>query len=163
MKPKLLFMILALGLGGCAVSPENRPGRQAWDVRPVVDVRHGMAKAAAYYQLGAQSEKQGDMGTAERYYEQALPILRQVSDRTGEGRGGAGELASARGGAPAEGAGERSDVTETVSAQEHRSGASEGADECSGDANTRAARILAQRRGAGDRRWAALCQNPRRR
>lgn len=72
MKPKLLFMILALGLGGCAVSPENRPGRQAWDVRPVVDVRHGMAKAAAYYQLGAQSEKQGDMGTAERYYEQAL-------------------------------------------------------------------------------------------
>lgn len=72
MKPKLLFMVLALGLGGCAVSPENRPGRQAWEVRPVVDVRHGMAKAAAYYQLGSQSEKQGDMGTAERYYEQAL-------------------------------------------------------------------------------------------
>lgn len=72
MKPKLLFLILALGLGGCAVSPESKPGRQAWDVRPVVDVRHGMAKAAAYYQLGAQSEKQGDTGAAERYYEQAL-------------------------------------------------------------------------------------------
>lgn len=72
MKPKFLFMILALGLGGCAVSPESRPGRQAWEVRPVVDVRHGMAKAAAYYQLGSQSEKQGEMGTAERYYEQAL-------------------------------------------------------------------------------------------
>lgn len=72
MKPKLLFLILALGLGGCAVSPESRPGRQAWEVRPVVDVRHGMAKAAAYYQLGAQSEKQGDPGAAERHYEQAL-------------------------------------------------------------------------------------------
>lgn len=72
MKPKLLFMILALALGGCAVSPESRSGRQAWEVRPVVDIRHGMAKAAAYFQLGSQSEKQGDPGAAERYYEQAL-------------------------------------------------------------------------------------------
>ncbi|MGE5472167.1 MAG: tetratricopeptide repeat protein [Bacteroidota bacterium] len=69
MKPKLLVTLLSLALGACAVSPENK---LAWETRPVMDIRHGMANAMAYYQLGRHHQEQGQLAAAEAAYDQAL-------------------------------------------------------------------------------------------
>lgn len=69
MKPKLLVTLLALALAGCAGSPEKK---LSWEVKPVMNVHHGMANAAAYYQLGRHSQAQGRLAAAEEAYEKAL-------------------------------------------------------------------------------------------
>ena len=69
MKPKLLVTILALALCGCAGTPENK---LAWEVKPVMDIRHGMANAAASYQLGRYHQNQGRLVAAEEAYDKAL-------------------------------------------------------------------------------------------
>jgi tetratricopeptide (TPR) repeat protein len=63
-----LVTLVALALAGCAVAP----GKQAWDVKPVMDVRHGMANSNAYYQLGRYQQSQGKIADAEALYQRAV-------------------------------------------------------------------------------------------
>lgn len=69
MKPKALVTILSVSLTACAVMPENW---QAWEMKPVMDVRHGMANANAYFQLGRHQQGQGKLAAAEALYQKAL-------------------------------------------------------------------------------------------
>lgn len=62
-----LATLVALALAGCAATP----GKQAWDVKPTMDVRHGMANSNAYYQLGRYQQSQGKLADAEALYQRA--------------------------------------------------------------------------------------------
>lgn len=68
MKQNVLVTLVALALAGCAAAP----GKQAWDVKPVMDVRHGMANSNAYYQLGRYQQSQGLVAEAEALYQRAV-------------------------------------------------------------------------------------------
>lgn len=69
MRLKTLCALLALGLtAGCATQTEPL----SWDVRPVLDVRHGMTQARAYYQLGRYYQGQRRVAEAQKAYEQAV-------------------------------------------------------------------------------------------
>jgi Tfp pilus assembly protein PilF len=69
MKPKILATMMVLALTGCVTGPKNKP---AWEAKPLMDIRHGMANGAAYYQLGRFKEEQGDLAAAEAFYEKSL-------------------------------------------------------------------------------------------
>lgn len=71
MKLKLIVSLIAIGLSGCAASPENK---LAWETKPVLNVRHGMADAVAFYQIGRTRQAQGHLAGAEAAYEKALAI-----------------------------------------------------------------------------------------
>lgn len=69
MRLKTLCALLALGVtAGCATQTEP----PTWDVRPVLDVRHGMTQARAYYQLGRYYQGQRRVAEAQKAYEQAV-------------------------------------------------------------------------------------------
>lgn len=71
MKLKLIVSLIAIGLAGCATSPENK---LSWEMKPVLNVRHGMADAAAFYQIGRTRQAQGHLAGAEAAYEKSLAI-----------------------------------------------------------------------------------------
>lgn len=69
MKLKIIVSLIAIGLTGCAGSPENR---RTWEMKPVVEVHHGMADSMAFYQIGRSRQAQGLLDGAEAAYEKAL-------------------------------------------------------------------------------------------
>lgn len=71
MKLKLIVSLIVIGLSGCAASPEHK---LAWETKPVLNVRHGMADAVAYYQIGRSRQAQGHLAGAEAAYGKALAI-----------------------------------------------------------------------------------------
>lgn len=71
MKPKALVTILSVSLAACTAT---LGGKQAWEARPVLDIRHGMASASANVQLGRYQQEQGNPAAAEAFYEKALAI-----------------------------------------------------------------------------------------
>lgn len=71
MKLKLIVSLIAIGLAGCAASPENK---LSWEMKPVLNVRHGMAEAVAFYQIGRNRQAQGHLAGAEAAYEKSLAI-----------------------------------------------------------------------------------------
>lgn len=69
MRLKTIYAMVALGLmSGCATQKEPL----SWEIRPVLDVRHGMADANAYYQLGRYYQGQRRTDAAEKAFEQAV-------------------------------------------------------------------------------------------
>ncbi|HJW24932.1 MAG TPA: tetratricopeptide repeat protein [Rhodocyclaceae bacterium] len=71
MKPKALVTILSVSLAACTATLGDK---QAWEARPVLDVRHGMASASANVQLGRYQQEQGNPAAAEAFYQKALAI-----------------------------------------------------------------------------------------
>jgi Tfp pilus assembly protein PilF len=70
MKSKALATVLMLALmTGCANQSEKR---LAWEVKPVVDIRHGMERATALLQVGRYQQHQGDLRAAEKSYVDVL-------------------------------------------------------------------------------------------
>lgn len=70
MKLKTLATLLALTVSaGCTTTGDSR---LAWDVKPVLDVHHGMLYGMAYYQLGRFHQRQGRSSEAEQAFEKAL-------------------------------------------------------------------------------------------
>ncbi|MCB1908239.1 MAG: LytR C-terminal domain-containing protein [Rhodocyclaceae bacterium] len=72
MKLRRLTTVLAAALSaGCAGTLERD---LAWEVKPHMDVRHGMKQVQAQYQLGRYFQGQGRDALAEKAYRQALAI-----------------------------------------------------------------------------------------
>lgn len=70
MKLKTIATLLALTVSaGCATQGDSR---LAWDIKPVLDVRHGMLYGMAYYQLGRFHQRQGRTSAAEEAFDKAL-------------------------------------------------------------------------------------------
>ncbi|MCB1916428.1 MAG: tetratricopeptide repeat protein [Rhodocyclaceae bacterium] len=70
MKGTRLALIIGAALAaGCANTVERD---LAWEVKPHVDVRHGMRQAQAQYRLGRYFQGQGRLPLAERAYREAL-------------------------------------------------------------------------------------------
>lgn len=72
MKKTPLATMLAIALtAGCAGTPERD---LAWEIKPHMDVRHGMKQVQAQYQLGRYFQGQGRDAQAENAYRQALAM-----------------------------------------------------------------------------------------
>lgn len=67
LSPRYALVLAALA-GACS----NLPREPAWDIRPQLEVRHGMRAADAYYQLGRHHQLQGQGERAEQFYRQAI-------------------------------------------------------------------------------------------
>lgn len=71
MRYKPVFALLFLALAGCVTSPESK---KSWEVKPALDVRHGMSNGAAYYQMGRYHQEQGDNAAAESAFNKAIAV-----------------------------------------------------------------------------------------
>jgi Tfp pilus assembly protein PilF len=91
MKSKALATAVAFILtAGCATPIDNR---LAWEIKPVVAVRHGMMEAMASIQLGRHLQSQGDFAAAENAYSEALA----ADPRNADGLYALGSLYAERG------------------------------------------------------------------
>lgn len=68
MNTKAWISLVAAALASCA-APPSKP---AWTAKPLLDIRHGMAAAAAHYQLGRYQEAHGQKAAAIASYERAV-------------------------------------------------------------------------------------------
>lgn len=71
MKPKAIVTILSVSLAACTATLGEK---QAWETKPVMDIRHGMASASANVQLGRYQQELGNPAAAQAFYEKALAI-----------------------------------------------------------------------------------------
>lgn len=92
MKHTLLVTAQAV-LGSVALLGCAALGPQPPDVKPVFDVRHAMAPAQAYYQLGRYLQGQGDWVRAEDAYRKAIALR----DRYWEAHNGLGAVLALQG------------------------------------------------------------------
>lgn len=70
MRCKLVLSAIALSLASGCANQDTR--RTAWDIRPALEIRHGMAQAQALYQVGWHRQRHGDIAGAEEAYAEAL-------------------------------------------------------------------------------------------
>lgn len=74
MKPSKLVLALVAALEMTACASSKPQGTAAMQIEPVYTIRHGVASATAYYQLGRYQQGQGRLAPAEEAYLKAITV-----------------------------------------------------------------------------------------